>query len=451
MIATTYYNRIKSHKKFLAVVFCFLFFTYIISATPYFSGTMGIGGQFQPIIDERPNLLMDSYFAGQFDLSNNLFLRTGLSIFTTESIVNDSFFQNTPAIFSLDELSLTYRGSVGELSHFLGVYIGEYDPVGSDIFLQRQFGIPSFASRLTESICGVSRAKIYEMSGIGGTYLIKLPQNVTFGANLYYNKVKDFNLTTNSQTENTLFTQNENYTSDNSFIESLNVDLRFAGAWNTAVLDFAVGFTMPMKKQIILDDGNSQDVILLIERADMHAGLTAFLGSSNSSSLLFQAGFSKLIIDPTKVKDDKVLSFDDVYLLVEPRFVSKNMNLSIALFNMPTSTRENLFHVKDPVGVSISLYTPWLSLSGNKSQFGLMATISSSKTLENLIAENETSKTEENPELLGDSNLYISPYGTIHIGTGKLNFSLNVNALDIKDFEKLLSNISIIAGYKVSL
>ena len=67
--------------------------------------------------------------------------------------------------------------------------MGEYDPVGSDIFLQRQFGIPSFSSRLTESICGVSRAKIYEMSGIGGTYIIKLPQNLTFGANLYYNKV----------------------------------------------------------------------------------------------------------------------------------------------------------------------------------------------------------------------------------------------------------------------
>ena len=449
MIATTYYNRIKSHKKFLAVGFCFLFFTYIIFATPYFSGTMGIGSQFQPVQDEKPNLLMDSYFAGQFDLSNNLLLRTGLSIYTTESIIKESFFQNTPAIFSLDEISLTYRGSVGELSHFLGIYMGEYDPVGSDIFLQRQFGIPSFSSRLTESICGDSRAKIYEMSGIGGTYLIKLPQNLTFGANLYYNKVKDFTLSTSTKIEDTL-SQIESDTTKDSFIESLNVDLRFAGAWNTAVLDFAVGLTMPMKKEIVLDDGNSQDVILLIERADMHAGFTAFLGSSNSSSLLFQAGFSKLIIDPTKVKDDKVLSFDDVYILVEPRFVSKNMNLSLSLFNMPASTRENLFHVKDPVGVSISLYSPWLSLSGNKSQFGLMTTISSSKTLENIIIDNKTT-TDEDTKLFGDLNLFISPYGTIHMGAGKLNFSLNVNALDIKDFDSFFSNVSIIAGYKVLL
>ena len=47
--------------------------------------------------------------------------------------------------------------------------------------------------------------------------------------------------------------------------------------------------------------------------------------------------------------------------------------------------------------------------------------------------------------------LFISPYGIIHLGSGKLNFSLNVNALDIKDWNSFLSNISLIAGYKVLL
>ncbi len=426
-----------------------LFFTHIIFASPYFNGTMGIGGRFQPIPDEFPALLVDAYFAGQFDLSKTLMLRTGLSMYTTESILKESIFQNTPAIFNLDEVSLTYRSSLGALSHYLGIYLGEYDPVGSDVFLQRQFGIPSFGSRLTETICGVSRAKIYDMAGIGGSYVIKFPQNIALGVNVYYNKAEDFTISTESQLMQAINSQNESDNQDNSFIESLNTDLRFAGAWRTVALDFSLGLTMPMKREITFDDGNTQKVILLIEGADMHAGLTAFFGSSNSSSLLFQAGFTKLIIDPAVAEEEKILSFDDVYVLIEPRFVSRKLCFSLALFNMPTSTKENLFYIDDPVGISVSFYSPWLSLSGNRTQFGIMTTISSSKTLDNIIKDNDT--TNGNTDIKENLGLFISPYGIIHIGAGKLNFSLNVNAFDIKDWDTFLNNVSLIAGYKVLL
>lgn len=431
MISTTFYNKLKSQKKILAVVFCILCFIYTTFAHPYFTGTIGVGGKIQPEPKKFPSILIDSYFAGQFDLSQNLMLRTSFSMYTTESILKESIFRNTSAIFNLDEVSLTYRGSFGQLSHLLGFYIGEYDPVGSDVFLQRQFGIPSFASKLTESICGISRAKIYDMSGIGGSYVVKFPQSA-LGLNIYYNK-----------TEN-----------GESLLESLNTDFRVAGAWNLGALDFSFGLTMPMKHEILLADDTTQKVILLIERADMHAGLTAFFGSSNSSSLLFQAGFTKLIIDPNEENDEKVLSFNDVYILIEPRFVSKNMCLSISLFNMPETTKENLFYVNNPVGVSTSLYTPWLSLSGRKSQFGLMATLSSSTSLDALIVNNETtdSGTEGNTSNLKDSlGLSISPYGIMYLGAGKLNFSLNIDAFNIKDWDSFLKNISVIAGYKVAL
>ena len=298
------YNKLKSHKKILTVVFCLTCFIYTTFAFPYFTGTIGIGGKLQPEPKKFPSILMDSYFAGQFDLSQNLLLRTSFSMYTTESILKNNLFRNTEAIFNLDEISLTYRGSFGQLSHLLGVYIGEYDPVGSDVFLQRQFGIPSFSSKLTESICGISRAKIYDMSGIGGSYVVKFPQSA-LGFNIYYNKTE----------------------LEENLLESLNTDVRFASAWNLGAFDLSFGFTMPMKHEIIIDSDTTQKVILLIERADMHAGLTAFFGSSNSSSLLFQAGFTKLIIDPNEENNEKVLSFDDVYVLIEPRFVSKSMCL----------------------------------------------------------------------------------------------------------------------------
>lgn len=432
------FNKLKSHKKLLVILLCGLLFSYTAFSTPYFNGTMGIGGRFQPVPEKFPDLLMDAYFAGQFDLSQSVTLRTSLSMFTTESILKESIFQNTDAKFNLDEISLTYRGSVGSISHFLGAYIGEYDPVGSDIYLQRQFGIPSFASRLTQTICGISKAKIYDMAGIGGTYNIRFPQNVSLGFNIYYNKAKDW----------TSFNLGKD-TEDIDFVESLNTDFRFAGAWRAAAIDLSVGLTMPMKKEITYGDGQSQNVILLIERADMHAGLTAFFGSSNSSSLLFQAGFTKLIIDPDKPETEKILSFDDVYILIEPRFISRNLCLSLALFNMPSSTKENLFYIEDPVGVNVSLYTPWLSLKGNKSQFGLMATMSSSKSLDNIM--NNKGDDPDFNVIKENLRLFISPYGTICLGAGKLNFSLNVNAFDIKDWNTFLNNVSVIAGYKVQI
>ena len=206
---------------------------------------------------------------------------------------------------------------------------------------------------------------------------------------------------------------------------------------------------MPMKKEITFEDGDTQKVILLIERADMHAGFTAFFGSSNSSSLLFQAGFTKLIIDPNVAKKEQVLSFNDVYILIEPRFVSRSLCLSLALFNMPNSTKENLFYIEDPVGINVSLYTPWLSLKGNKSQFGLMTTMSSSEALDNIIKPQEG---QTNIDVIKENlRLFISPYGIVHLGAGKLNFSLNVNAFDIKDWNSFLDNVSVIAGYKVQI
>ena len=432
MTSITYYNSLKSHKKIFAVVFCLLFFIYTAFSYPYFTGTIGIGGKVQPEPEKFPNFLMDSYFAGQFDLSQNLFLRTSFSMYTTESIFKDITFKNTESIFNLDEISLTYRGSFGQVSHLLGVYLGEYNPVGSDVFLQRQFGIPSFASRLTESICGISRAKIYNMSGIGGSYLVKLPKNIALGANIYYNKTENF----------------ETPEEDDS-AESFNTDFRLASAGRLGAIDLSFGLTMPMKRELLLDNGDTQKVILLVERADMHAGLTAFLGSSNSSSLLFQAGFTKLIIDPNEEDNEKVLSLNDVYILVEPRFVSNSMCFSLSLFNMPKETRENLFYVDNPVGISVSLYTPWISLSGKKSQFGLMTTLSSSDSLDKFLIQQESEEDDE--EKLSNLGLHISPYGIIYLGGGKLNFSLNVNAFNIKDWDSLLNNISLIAGYKVTL
>jgi hypothetical protein len=83
-----------------------------------------------------------------------------------------------------------------------------------------------------------------------------------------------------------------------------------------------------------------------------------------------------------------------------------------------------------------------------------MATLSSSTSLDALIVNNETTDggTEGNTSNLKDSlGLSISPYGIMYLGAGKLNFSLNIDAFNIKDWDSFLKNISVIAGYKVAL
>jgi hypothetical protein len=78
-----------------------------------------------------------------------------------------------------------------------------------------------------------------------------------------------------------------------------------------------------------------------------------------------------------------------------------------------------------------------------------MATMSSSKSLDNIM--NNKGDDPDFNVIKENLRLFISPYGTICLGAGKLNFSLNVNAFDIKDWNTFLNNVSVIAGYKVQI
>ena len=59
------------------------------------------------------------------------------------------------------------------------------------------------------------KAKIYDMTGIGGTYTVRFPQNLALGVNVYYNKAKDWtSITVGESLDNT----------EDFFVESLNTD-----------------------------------------------------------------------------------------------------------------------------------------------------------------------------------------------------------------------------------
>lgn len=414
-----------NHKKNKTIAkkhfFVTLFLTVVlvnVSAVPFFSGMAGAGLTFQPVPNTfLPELYTDAFFAGQFDITQNLILRADVSVYT-ENILGNNILKNTPAYFSLDEVSITYMGYLGTMSHYLSAFIGETDPIGSDLFLRRHFGIPAFGSKITETQRGISGTKIYPMSGIGGSYVLRLPYNMASGMYVYYNKTS----LTGSEVDPAVI--------DN---DSLNIDLRFAGAWPSVVIDFAAGFTLPFEKT----DANNEKVIVLIRRADLHTGVSMLFGSSYTSSLLFQAGLIKLVFKPNEENNEKVLAFKDIYMLIEPRFMAKTIGFAFTLYNIPAEVSERLFYISNPLGVNISMFSLNTQIFGKPSQIGAHVTLSVPETTMQITAN-----------ML---NLQIAPFGTINIGGGKLDAAVMCNVLGIKDFNTFVQNTKFSLGYKVQL
>ena len=53
-------------------------------------------------------------------------------------------------IIEIDEFSIIKRGVLNDSSNYFSVFMGTYDPIGSDIFLQRYFGITPIASKIAD-------------------------------------------------------------------------------------------------------------------------------------------------------------------------------------------------------------------------------------------------------------------------------------------------------------
>ncbi|MCR5698935.1 MAG: hypothetical protein K6G52_04750 [Treponemataceae bacterium] len=415
-------------KRSAALSFCLLTLITAGFATPYFSGYAGVGGTLKDS-DDSAAFLLDGFFSGQFDISPSFIIRTSASLYTTSSIFSDFSFKNKECYFNLDEFSLTYRNYFGPVTQFLAAFAGDYDPIGSDLFLQRQFGIDSFTSKLTESISGISKATIFDNSGIGIAYYLKLPANTALGLYGYYNSAEAL---TTSTTTSTTTTEEDT--------PSLNADLRFAGAWSQVALDFVFGCNMPIERTYTNADGEEVNVVVLIQRADLHMGLTAFFGNTNSSSLLFQAGITQLIVDQETLADQSALSLDNVFLFIEPKFVTKNLIFSVALFNMPSDMLEHLYFISNPTGINLTVCSPWIVISGNRNQFGGMITVSSENSMDSLL--------QDASNLLSGLDLHIIPYGSTRFTSGTLNYSVQISALGITTVQEFFKAMVARISYK---
>ena len=376
-----------------------LIFSATIQAETSFSGYAGVKGDMYSKKDaERfdPVLVVQSYFAGQLNFFKNLLVRGEFSI-ETEDIIETGPFTGTSAQFCIDELSATYiKPFLGNTQYF-SLFLGTYEPIGSDVFLQRQFGIEPITSLITQSWLGLKGSTAYPFYGTGGSYILHLSKHpIATGAYIYVNKE-------NSQSE-----------------YQLNLDWRFGTVNPWFTLDFAMGVGAPL-----LSKQGDKDVLLLIDTLYLHTGIDLLLGNKYSNSLFFQAGFSNLQI---KAGDDaEQMTSNQVYLILEPRIVTKKFQAHITFFSVPNDTVEKLIFVENSLGLNIAIFTENLPVKNQNITFGFHTTWSfKDKDYRDIFDEKLDLITN-----FDNSSLKLSPFIGIPAMSGMLHAMIQARLTDL--------------------
>ena len=410
------------------------FFSAGLFAEVSFSGFAGAKAELSSSDTEKfePALCMQSFFSGQFNLSENIISHAEFSL-QTEDLIDNSLFKNTPATFRIDELSIIFRRQLLDATNYLSAFLGTYEPIGSDIFLRRQFGIQPIASRLTESWLGLQGSVIYPTFGVGGADVIHFNrQPLAVGLYLYVNHELD-----------------DCY--------SLNTDLRFAGVYRFFAFDFAGGLGMPLK------ENENQDAFIVIDTLYGRAGINLLLGNSYTTSLFLQAGITEV---PFTKTDDISIDIKNTYLLFEPRFRTKKCQINITVFSLPQETvdgfkfvndtevrtiteadshgvlyTENRFiNIHDTLGLNIDIFTDNLYISNKAFEFGInSAWTFTDKTIKNLYEKPE--------ELLDDYNILVAPYVGTKFYNGEIHAMLQARVTDFIE-DDVGSALSFNIGYK---
>ena len=295
--------------------------------------------------DFNPDLKLQAFFAGQFNFSQNMWSHLEFSI-NTQDLLGESLFHDTDSKFQVDELSVIMRGNMYSSANYFSAFMGTYDPIGSDVFLQRYFNIKPISSKITESYLGLAGSILYPHFGIGISDIIKLyTRPIAFGGYMYINHEKDIS---------------GEKTGD---YYVFNSDMRFASVLRYLTIDLAGGIGIPLANKY-----HAEDVIFVVEKVYWHAGTTVLIGNNFTNSLFLQAGVYKASF--TKKQDSSIVSPKEVYLLFEPRLRLGNGHLNISIFSLPQTTVDKLLFVDDTLGIDTNIYGESSTIGSNQITYG---------------------------------------------------------------------------------
>lgn len=396
-------------KKIIIFAFILNFFGNLLWGEIFFSGFAGGKIDFESNKESNDfdlQLHIQSFFSGQLNLSNNTILHAEFSLKTSDLIEN-SVFKKTPAEFQIDELSITYRKQLMSATNYLSFFIGTYEPIGSDIFLRRQFGIQPISSKITESWLGLAGSVIYPLFGVGGANIIHFDSiPIATGIYLYIN-----------------------HELDDCYV--FNAAYRFACVYRFFTFDISAGVGAPLKSS------NNEDAFVVIDKLYWRGGMNMLIGNAYTTSLFIQGGLSDIPFS----KQNESFDFDaeKTYLLFEPRFRGQKCQVDITAFSLPKDTVEDFIFIDDTFGLNLNIYTDNLYLKNKMFLFGVNSSLSfPEKTFMDL---------NKPLDLFDKYSINICPYLESKLFNGELHTMLQVSVTDIMNdnwYKALKLNI----GYK---
>ena len=383
----------KQFKVVAATVF-FITTAWFSHAEIAFSGFAGAKADFysSDTSDFDPALNFQSFFSGQLSFNKNVILNAEFSL-QTEDIIENSFYEEVQSNFKIDEISLILRQQFLSVTNYISAFAGTYEPIGSDIFLRRQFGIPAIASKITESWLGLAGSIIYPMFGVGGAEIIHFNTvPLVTGVYIYVN-----------------------HELEDSYV--INADYRFAGHFRYFTFDLSGGVGLPL-----IDD--SDNSYFRIDTVYGRAGANILIGNTYTTSLFIQAGISEIKI---KKKNNKLdFNEDSAYLLFEPRFRGKKLQAHITLFNIPQNSVNDFIFINDTVGANLNIFTDTIVVKNKTMTFGINSALSfPDKNINDLISEPD--------KIMDDYNINIAPYFTTSFYNGEVHFMSQFKISEIID------------------
>lgn len=402
-------------KNFLALSLLFVFSTGSLFAGSFFSANAGGMLSYNPDVAQTeydPNLKLNAYIESQFNFADNIWSHFNFSL-KTDDFLSVDLFSETDSKFRIDEISVIIKSPIEASTNYFGVYMGAYDPIGSDLFFQRYFGLLPTSSVLTKSWLGQAGSILYPHFGIGIADVVKLHNYpLAFGLYAYVNN------------------EDEKY-------YVFNADLRFGAVFRYFAIDIAGGLGAPLS-----DKYNGEGVIVVVDKLYWHAGTTILIGNNYTQSLYLQAGIFNASF--TKDNDALITDPDHIYFLVEPRFRFKNTHMNISAWSIPKECVDNFIYVSDTLGASVVVYNDTLSWGSHQINLG---------TIFSLSFPNKTFMDLASPLQLfvnRDFNVDITPYLSTNLLSGEIHFQSTIRIMEFLR-NNWYNGITFEVGYKTSL
>lgn len=332
---------------------------------------------------ENTALTFRGFYGGQIQIGNR-FLLNGTVSAKAGNLFSGISLRDIASSVNVDEVSLMYRFKIENSSAQWALFAGEYEPVGTDMFITRYFGTETFSSYLLEKQIGFEAPAIYPLNGAGTSFMIKYSVPVANAAYLYYN---------------------EKYGK-----QYLNGDFRLAGVSDIIIADFLFGFALPFEKK----DANGNDVVMVVKRVDFQTGLTLLIAGNPFVNFYMQAGISRIQAKPDS--GEQIVSLNDLYFLLEPRFAAGKTLFSFSFFYLPENTFKNIPHIDQSWGAAFTIKSVPIELPAAQGVFGGIVCASTANPLTKTIDINSIS-------------IKAVPFADISIRNGTLKILLPIQPL----------------------